>query len=137
MKKTEVCLHCGDEYIPKRRGAQKFCTNSCRSRHWQTKQSNKTNEVVLSKVENTVEKQGAKVEAMSFAGVGNAAAGVAVVDGLKSLLTAKENKAATKKDIQELKTLIIGRFLPINNISIDSMGRCPFYDVETGSVVYM
>ena len=133
MKKTEICLYCGDEYVPKRRGAQKFCTNSCRSRHWQIKQNIQTKEIVLSKVE----KQGAKVDAMSFSGVGNAAAGVAVVEGLKSLLTAKENKAATKKDIQELKTLILSRYLPINNIGRDSMGRSPFYDVETGNAVYL
>jgi hypothetical protein len=136
MKKTEICLNCGDDYLPKRRGVQKYCSNACRSRYWQLRQNIETKEVP-SKVENTVEKQGAKVEKMSFAGVGNAAAGVAAVEIVKSVFTPPENKPATKKDIQELKTLIKGRYLPVNNVKIDLMGKRPFYDVVTGNVEFL
>ncbi|UAM97988.1 hypothetical protein K8354_17160 [Polaribacter litorisediminis] len=69
---------------------------------------------------------------MSAAGVGNAAAGTALVELGKNVFGIA---AATKKDIQELKSFIKGRYLPINNLMKDSMGRFPYYDVETGHVV--
>lgn len=70
---------------------------------------------------------------MSLAGVGNAAAGAVLVELGKNALGIT---AATKKDIQELKSFIKGRYLPINNLMKDPMGRFPFYDVETGNIVY-
>ena len=74
---------------------------------------------------------------MNWAGVGNAAAGMALFKLIENLFKSTENKLATKKDIQELKTLIKGRYLPVNNARIDSMGRSAFYDVETGNVEYL
>ncbi|CAM4087613.1 hypothetical protein ZORO111903_00320 [Zobellia roscoffensis] len=53
------------------------------------------------------------------------------------MLTSAENKPATKKDIQELKTLIKSRYLPIKNLKNDPYGRLPFYDVQTGYLVYL
>jgi hypothetical protein len=136
MKKTEICLHCNDDYTPTRRGVQKFCSKSCKSRYWYLKQNFK-GKVEKSITERNDAKQNSKVETMSLAGVGNAAAGVAVVETAKYLLTAPENKPATKKDIQELKALIKGRYLPVNNAEKDAMGRSAFYDVETGNVVFL
>jgi hypothetical protein len=75
-----------------------------------------------------------QVEKMSAAGVGNAAAGAAIVELGKNALGIA---AATKKDIQELKSFIKGRYLPINNLNKDPMGRFPYYDVETGDVVHL
>jgi hypothetical protein len=136
MKKTEICLHCNADYTPTRRGVQKFCSKSCKSRYWYLKQNFQTKEVTVSN-QSTVAKQKLKVETMSFAGVGNAAVGVAAVEVVKSLLTGESNKPATKKDIQELKALIKGRYLPVNNAGKNAFGQSPFYDVETGYVVFL
>jgi hypothetical protein len=100
------------------------------------KQNFQPKEVTVSN-QSTVAPQNSKVETMSFAGVGNAAAGVAAVEVVKSLLTAESNKPATKKDIQELKALITGRYLPVNNTGKNAIGQSPFYDVETGHVVFL
>lgn len=135
MKKTEICLHCNDDYIPTRRGVQKFCSKSCKSRYWYLKQ-NYTKEVTKGTIENKIVNSNAKVDKMSLAGVGNAAAGVAAVEVVKSIFTTQDNKPATKKDIQELKALITGRYLLVNNMDSDAFGRSPFYDVNTGNVVY-
>ncbi|MFD0836752.1 hypothetical protein ACFQ0I_13315 [Mariniflexile aquimaris] len=79
----------------------------------------------------------AKVDKMSLAGVGNAAAGAAVVEVVKTVFTTQDNKPATKKDLQELKTLITGRYLPVNKAGKDEYGRSPCYDIETGNVVFL
>lgn len=140
MRKKEICWNCGDDYIPNRRGVQKYCSNSCRSRSWLLKQirikAPVPNNNLKSKL--PVVKKVAKIETMSVAGVGNATAGAALAEIGKSLFTPIQNKPATKKDIQELKALINGgRYLPVNNANNDSYGRKPFYDVETGNVVYL
>ncbi|MBD0831630.1 hypothetical protein [Aestuariibaculum sediminum] len=145
MKKIEICQHCGDDYVPKRRGAQKFCSGSCRSRHWYEKQpQNKVveknnlpqiSEESLTPSEVKPEYHPQKVK-MSFAGVGNAAAGAAIVEIGKKMFTSTPNIPATKKDIQELKDLLTTRYFPINNLPYDYIGRAPYFDIETGNVEY-
>ncbi|WP_149277662.1 hypothetical protein [Pareuzebyella sediminis] len=140
MKKKEICSYCGDEYLPTRRGAQKFCSNSCRSLNWRKKKGigqlikdvpgPKSEVPQNNKIPNPPER-------MSLAGVGNAATGVAVAEVAKRLLTAEENRPATKKDIQELKALLKSRYLLIRNLKRDNMGRNPYYDVLTGNLVYL
>jgi len=139
MKKTEICIHCGGDYIPKRRGVQKFCSNSCRSRHWLLKQPQIKVPAITEELKNQLPniKSEPKKDTMSFAAVGNAAAGVAAVEVAKSIFTPEDNKPATKKDIKEIKSLIADRYLPINNLNKDTMGRRPFYDVESGNIVYL
>jgi hypothetical protein len=140
MKKTEICLFCNVDYIPNRRGHQKFCSASCRSGHWRLKQknkrSNKEAEVKTAELP-TVDKKKEKKEKMSLAGVGNAVVGITAVEVAKSIFTPLDKKPATKKDIEELKAFIKRRYLLINNLKKDVMGRCPYYDVETGNVVYL
>jgi hypothetical protein len=138
MKKTEICIHCGGDYIPKRRGVQKFCSNSCRSRHWLLKQPQIKVPAITEELKNQLPniKSEPKKDAMSFAGVGNAVAGVAAVEVAKSIFTPEDNKPATKKDIKEIKSLISNRYLPVNNLGNDGFGRRPFYDVETGNVEF-
>ncbi|MUH34570.1 hypothetical protein D9O36_01840 [Zobellia amurskyensis] len=139
MKRREICSYCGGDFTPTRRGAQKFCSNSCRSRNWQSKQRDKNKNQALTKLNN----EGLQIpktttgEKMSLAGVGNAATGVAVVELAKTILTSAENKPATKRDIQELKTLIKSQYLPIKNLGKDATGRTPYYDVLTGNLVYL
>lgn len=139
MRKHEICHHCGDNYIPKRRGVQRFCSNSCRSRYWfENQQKNQLPDKSLHSLSiKTQQEKGKKGESMSLAGVGNAAAGAAIVEIGKNMLTAKDNKPATKKDIQELKELFIERYLPINNLQYDHLGRAPYYDIDTNNVVYL
>lgn len=140
MKKTEICLHCGDDYVPKRRGAQKFCSNSCRSRHWFEKQNKKDLSINTAETLPSTETKpnpSTHVEAMSLAGVGNATAGAAIVEIGKTIFTAKKNKPATKKDIDELKQLLVNRYFPVNNMAQDHLGRTPHYDIETGNIIYL
>jgi hypothetical protein len=136
MKKTEICIHCNDDYTPTRRGVQKFCSKSCKSRYWYLKQNFEKKEITVSD-HNIVAPQNLKVEKMSLAGVGNAAAGIAVVEATKYLLTSPENKPATKKDIQEIKALLTQQYLPVNNLAMNYFGQYPFYEVETGNIVYL
>ena len=136
MKKTEICDHCGDDYTPKRRGTQKFCSNSCRSRSWLLKQKkNKVPEKIdETKNQLPITKSPANKGGMTWGGVGEAATGTGIVEVAKHVLGIAP---ATKKDIQELKAFIKGRYLPVNNAPKDLMGRSAFYDVETCKVVYL
>lgn len=139
MNNTEFCHYCGEEYKPKRRGVQKYCSNSCRTGHWNERNKYKTkkdgNEIA--KTEDTPsDDANTKIESMSLPGVGNAFVGTAGYDILKSFLTNNLNKPATKKDIEELKTLLFNRYLPINNMEQDTLGRKPFYDIQTSALVY-
>ena len=139
MKKIEICCYCGDEYHPTRRGAQKFCSNSCRSLNWRKKKElERSAKEVLKPANEALEKNNvpAPSEKMSWAGVGNAATGVAVVELAKEVFTPELNKPATKKDIQEIKMLIQSRYLLIKNIRKDTHGRSAYYDVQTGYVVH-
>lgn len=138
MKKRETCNNCGNDYTPSRKGVQKFCSNSCRSRYWFLKQKDKKvteKDIAPISEDNILPKT--KQEQISFAGVGNATAGTLIADGLKSVLTKSENKPATKKDIQELKDLIFQRYLPVNNMENDAIGRRAFYDIQTKHIVYI
>lgn len=140
MKKIEICLHCGTDYTPKRRGVQKFCGNSCRSRHWLLKQNRIRVSTIADKQKNDLPdlRSETKKEVMSFAGIGNAAAGVAAVEVVKSIFTPEHNKPATKKDIEDLKTMINGgRYFLVKNVLIDYLGKSPYYDFETGNLVYL
>ncbi len=136
MKKTEICLQCGDDFLPKRRGVQKFCSNSCRSRNWLLKRQRTKAPVLQEDIKNQTPSI-IKKEGMSLAGMANAAAGAATVEVVKNIFTTQDNKPATKKDIKELKAILTGtRYFPINNFQNDAYGRKPFYDIETGNIVY-
>jgi hypothetical protein len=136
MKKTDICHHCNVDYIPTRRGIQKFCSNSCRSRFWYLKQNFESRESKVKDHPKVVE-QKSKDDKMTWSGVGNAFTGAAAVEVAKNIFTPLEKKPATKKDIQELKAFIKGRYLPIKNAEKDVYGRFPYYDVVTGNVVYL
>ena len=139
MKKSEICKYCGGDYVPKRRGAQKFCSNSCRSLNW------KNNQQIKELKEPTVDSINAmpispekpsSPEKMSFAGIGNAAVGAMAFEISKNIFTSDANKPATKKDIEDLKMFFKSRFLPVNNLRKDINGRTPYYDVQSGNLVY-
>ncbi|RAK19595.1 hypothetical protein B0I03_11022 [Flavobacterium aquaticum] len=128
-----TCAYCGKQYKPRRRRKQKYCSNSCRTNAFNAKKKNSLVKPETNKPENQLQ----KIDKMSWAGVGNAAAGTLAVNALSSLLTREENKPVTKKDFKEIKELLIKRFHPISNMRPDAYGNQPYYDLETKSVVYL
>jgi hypothetical protein len=127
-----TCQYCGINYTPKRRKKQKYCTNSCRTRAYQLRNP-KLGSTVLPV---GLKPESVKIDKMSFAGVGNAAAGTLAVNALTSLFTSEENKPATKKDIKNLESKLVSRYYPIKNGQKNMLGKPPYFDVETSSIVY-
>ncbi|UAM97273.1 hypothetical protein K8354_13215 [Polaribacter litorisediminis] len=99
--RTYECQYCRKEYVPKRRGVQKFCSDSCRVRTHQLKSKKPKGEEIT--IANNIKTGKNKIEQMSFAGVGNAAAAMFGVNIITDLMTKFENKQATKQDISQLK----------------------------------
>jgi len=128
-----TCVYCGKQYKPRRRRKQKYCSNSCRTNAFNAKKKNSLAKPETNKPENQLQ----KIDKMSWAGVGNAAAGTLAVNALSSLLTREENKPVTKKDFKEIKELLIKRYHPISNMRPDAYGNQPYFDLETKSVVYL
>ncbi len=127
------CQYCGKDYKPNRRKKQKYCSNSCRTRAFVTK--NSTGLSIVKK--STEKKEPVKVEKMSIAGVGNAAVGTLAVNALTSLFTSEENKPATKKDLQNLIGSLKQRYYPVLNIPSMQNGSKAYYDMETKNIVYL
>jgi hypothetical protein len=132
-KRNYTCRNCGLEFKPRRRFVQKYCSNSCRARAFVLR-----NEKLGSTVPSVEKKsEPVKIEKMSLSGVANAAAGVAAVKLIESILTSDENKHATKKDIRELKELFINRYIPILNVPPNNLGEHPFVDLQLKLLVYL
>ncbi|MDH7914267.1 hypothetical protein QGM60_16010 [Winogradskyella sp. SYSU M77433] len=75
---------------------------------------------------------------ITTAGIANAALGFGAATLTQHLFTPKHQKNATKEDIQKLSSLIKGqRYFLVNNLPIDQFRRKPFYDIETGNVIYL
>ncbi len=129
------CHYCKKEYLPKKRGIQKFCCNSCRVRSHQLKKKS-NDELTTNKTNCKSNLEKIKVEKMSLAGVGNSVAGNIAVEGLKALFIKEENKPATKLDIQKLEERF-KRYLEINNLPRNINNQKPFYDSLLKSVVYL
>jgi hypothetical protein len=128
-----TCQYCGKEYKPNRRQQQKYCSNSCRTRAFVIRKIKGLN---LPAVENN-NPQEKKSEGMTWGKVGSAAAGTLAVNIATSIFTKEENKPATKKDIKEVKNLLMTRFHSIKNVPYRHDGARPFYDVQTQSIVYL
>ena len=127
------CQYCGKEFRPNRRNKQKFCSNSCRVGEFNLKK-----EKGLGLPVNEVDKKAAlKIEKMSIAGVGNAAAGTLAVNAITSLFTKEENKPATKGDMKDLLANLKQRYQLVKNIANRPDGAKPFYDSNTQEIVYL
>ena len=139
--KLYTCEYCYNEFEPTRRRVQKYCSNTCRSKayHYRKAVPNTlpASQLKTENISTTSTPQQTKTESISAAGIGNAAAGNILADGLKALLTSSENKPATKKDIADLKALFTRRYFPINNLAKNQFGQSPFYDMDTKNVVYI
>jgi len=133
-----TCQFCQIKYKPAKRKIQKFCSATCKSKDWH----HKNKKAVIPPMKKVPESLGAtqdhKTEnkQMSLPGIGDAATGTFIVQQLTRLFTKFENKAATKKDIEEIKNLINTRYFKIHNHPPDRMGRKPFFDMGTGEIKY-
>ncbi|MEM8521309.1 hypothetical protein [Flavobacterium sp. PL12] len=128
-----TCHYCAKEYKPNRRHKQRFCSNSCRVNSFN--RNIKKNLIVKKDTETEIKKP-IKIDAMSWSGVGNAAAGALAVNMVSSLLTKNENKPATKKDLEDLKNSLKVRYQPILNMPFRYDGAKPFYDLKTQNIIY-
>ena len=126
------CNYCHEEYIPKRRYVQKYCSDSCRSKayHRRIKNNNKLKPTEEEKNNNI-----GKVDKMSLAGVGNATTGALIAEGIINLFTSEGNKPATKSDIVKLLNTM-NRYHKINNIRLNMNNQQPYFDMTLGTVVY-
>lgn len=145
-----TCKYCHVQYIPKRRHAQKYCSNSCRSKAYHRRQvennmaNNKTTFTIKdaltptqsTQVSEKATPQKQTVEQMSFAGVGNAVVGTLVADLLKYILQGNGNQPATKNDILTLVNKL-GRYHLITNMASRPFGQRPYFDLHTNQVVYL
>lgn len=123
-----VCQYCHENFIPKRRYIQIYCGNSCRSKAHHKRNRNAT----ISKTKQKANLN--KIDKMSLPGIGNAAAGVALVEVVKTVLTSEENKPATKGDLKKIENKV-GRFHEIKKIPRMREGYIAYFDVETKTIV--
>ena len=145
-----ICEFCRTAFKPARRKVQRFCSDTCRSKNHHHKNNaikpplnvpsiqNIETEVMESTI---LAPDKLKVEKMSVAGIGNAAAGNLLADGVKAIAKnifgSAENDPATKGDIQELKNLINTRYFKINNMDTRYDGAQPYFDKSSGTIVYL
>ncbi|WP_435133036.1 hypothetical protein [Formosa sp. A9] len=134
-----TCKYCFEQFKPKRRRAQKYCSNTCRSKAYHSRKIKPSIVPVREdvKVPDMMPQPKQKVEAVSAPGVINSALGTAAVDGLKAVFTPEKQKHATKGDLDVLASKITGRYHLVKNMKALADGRKPFYDMETGQVVYL
>jgi Fe-S-cluster-containing dehydrogenase component len=128
-----VCQYCSKEYKPSRRQKQKYCSNSCRTRAFTIRKFKGLNKPTI---ENKTPEEN-NSEGMTWGKVGSAAAGTLAVNLATSIFTKEENKPATKKDIKEVKQLLMTQYHPIKNMPDRFDGARPFYDSHTKTLVYL
>ena len=140
MEETKyyTCHYCREQYIPKRRGVQRFCKAGCRVRSHQLSNSEQQNAKRLNQKEDDNLSHKTKIEEVSLAGVVNASLGSLVVDG--SIYLAKKCLTpnllpATKDDIEKINARL-ERFQEIKNAENDVFGRKPYYDNVEKIIVY-
>ena len=144
----EKCLHCGEQYIPSRKGAQKFCSASCRSRYWiLNNKKNSTSAKIsttLEKTQNEKEKTNPtsvnKIDKMSIAGIGNSFTGALAANVtariVKNAFKREDDYPATKGDVKKIIDLINSRYFQVHNVSFDEFGRIPYFDMATSKIVF-
>lgn len=132
--KLYTCHYCFEEYRPKRRYVQKFCSNTCRSKAYHIK--NKKVGLNIGKEVGIPEVRPNKIERMSLPGIGNAMAGDFLYKTLEKALTSEANLSATKGDVWEIAKRM-ERYHKITNLALREDGFIPHYDMETKQVVYL
>ena len=138
-----TCEYCYKEFDPKRRRVQKYCSNTCRSKAHHARKKIENKIAIIPDSETKIEVPTVttppvknKVDSMSLAGAGNAAAGSLLADTIKAVFTPLDNKPATKGDLNNLKSQIVNRYHKITNREARFDGALPYFDMYTGEVVY-
>lgn len=133
--KYYTCEYCHKEYIPKRRGVQKYCSNSCRSNACRVRNQEKT---ITSKTDSIIPliESNQQKDQMSLSGVGNATAGAILANTLKSAFTKEDNKPATKGDIKIMTEKLRGRYHLVKNMEPNLNGEQPYFDLQENIVIY-
>lgn len=138
-----TCGYCYKEFDPKRRRVQKYCSNTCRSKAYHARKITENKLLVIPDTETKTNVPTVptppvknKVDSMSLAGAGNAAAGSLMADLFKDTFTRTENKPATKADLNNLKNQLVNRYHKITNLPPRYDGALPYFDIDTGQVVY-
>jgi hypothetical protein len=132
--KFYICDYCFTEYIPRRRGAQKYCSSSCRSRACQLRKANRTKTDALVPEAKAISNP--QTKQMTLAGVGESAAGALAANLIIDLFTKEPNKAATKGDLKLLIETLKARYHLVKNMDRDQYGRYPYFDLVENIVVY-
>ena len=143
--KYYTCEYCFTDFEPKRRRVQKYCSATCRSKAYHLRKSNQNKTTDLAPISTTVQTAlpppppipKTKIESISTAGIGNAAAGSLLADSIKSIFTPLDNKPATKADFKLLSDKLTKRYHLVKNIPNRHDGALPYFDMETGNVVYL
>jgi hypothetical protein len=141
--KFYTCKYCYSEFKPIRRNIQKYCSNTCRSKAHHQKMKNKTIAPNTSlNLENGNElkeniSNKTKIDSMSMSGIGNAATGALLANSLQKLLTPNNSKAASKGDIEDLKSFLRQRYFIIKNMPLNHLGQTPHFDIQTQNIIYM
>ncbi|MEH1009198.1 hypothetical protein VDP25_15775 [Winogradskyella sp. ECml5-4] len=130
--KFYTCAYCFKEFEPKRRRVQRYCSNTCRSKAYHAR---KTESLTLTTPSSEVTTPTPQNENMSLAGVGNAAAGSLAAQGLKHVLTAPQNRPATKADIENIASKL-KRYHKVKNLPANAQGALPYFDIETKEIKY-
>lgn len=129
------CEYCTNQFVPKRRGVQRFCRASCRASFFNRNKKNNS----ASKVEKINESETQKpvqIEKMSLPGIGNAALGTFAANVVTNFFTSEDNKSATKNDIKNLIRILKGRYFRIINIPDRKDGAKAYYDIQTQTYIY-
>ena len=132
-----TCKYCYNEFEPKRRRVQKYCSDTCRSKAYHARKIKTlatTNNTEISKPVNSPTPQTQK---MSLAGVGNATAGTLAADAIKTIFTKDANKPATKGDIAQIFEKLNSRYHLVKNQAPNKFGQYPYFDLVENVVVYL
>ena len=142
--KYYTCKYCFNEFEPKRRRVQIYCSNTCRAKAYHAR---KTGSTQLAKTlhpdsgalvpDLITPPSKTKIESVSIAGVGNATIGALAASGIKSVFTHPDNKAATKGDLKDLAMTFTRRYHLVNNLpKRDTDGALAYFDMETQEIIY-
>ncbi len=117
---TYHCHYCAKSYTPKRRGKQKYCSASCRTRAWQTQQKQAAH--LPAHTEKAASLQDKKI---TLEGIGQAAMGAAANDlvqkGLAKLLGVQSDELLAIKRLEQRMKRLEEMILAIPNLDVSRL----------------
>lgn len=145
-----TCKYCHEQYVPKRRYSQKYCSNSCRSKAYHRRQveKNALSDSPKPKTEGFVSKlpafkpkeaelpQTQYPDNMTLGKVGSAVAGTLIADLIKYILQGPGSQPITRNEIKAMFNKL-QRYHLITNLPPRPFGKKPYFDLHTNQVVYI